>query len=154
VDNQLNNDEYFMDEALKLARQAAAIGEVPIGAVVVKDGQIIGRGYNRREIDNDPLAHAELLAVHEASKHLGAWRLIGCTLYVTLEPCVMCAGALVNARIDRLVFGAKDPKAGAVSSLMNVCSDPRLNHRVKNIEGGVRGVEASALLSQFFKALR
>lgn len=143
----------FMQEALRLAREAEALGEVPIGAVVVHENVIVGRGYNRREIDNDPLAHAELLAIREASRTLGRWRLSGCTLYVTLEPCPMCAGAIVNARVDELIFGALDPKAGAVQSLMQLCTDARLNHRV-NVTAGEDAEEASQLLKTFFQRLR
>lgn len=143
----------FMLRALELAKEAQALGEVPIGAVVVCGDQIVGEGYNRREIDNDPLAHAELLAIKSASHHLGRWRLSGCTLYVTLEPCVMCAGALVNARLDEVVFGAFDQKAGAVMSLMELCSDERLNHRMK-VTAGVLGAESANLLKDFFASLR
>lgn len=145
--------ERFMREALALAEQAAAIGEVPVGAVVVMGGSIVGRGFNRREIDRDPLAHAEVLALKEACAALGRWRLTGATMVVTLEPCFMCAGALVNARLDRVVYGAPDPKAGAVGSLANVCADPRLNHRLV-VEGGVLAEECGAVLRAFFAALR
>lgn len=142
-----------MKEALALAEKAMSLGEAPIGAVVVNEGQIVGKGYNRREIDHDPLGHAELMAIKEASQNLGRWRLNGCTLYVTLEPCVMCAGALVNARLDEVVFGAYDPKAGAVMSLMEITDDPQLNHRLK-AAGGVLGEEAALLLKTFFARLR
>jgi len=142
-----------MREALGLAAMAAGVGEVPVGAVAVKDGAIIGRGYNRREIDHDPFSHAELLAMREAAVALGVWRLTGVTVYVTLEPCVRCAGAMVQSRVDRVVFGAFDPKAGAVGSLMNVVQDARLNHRVE-VVSGVMGDECSELLKTFFKALR
>lgn len=145
--------QIFMEEALSLARKAEALGEVPVGAVVVCDGKVVGRGYNRREVDQDPLAHAEIMALKEASSILKRWRLSECIIYVTLEPCAMCAGALVNARVDQLVFGAKDPKAGAVQSLMNICSDERLNHRMK-IQSGVLGEESSLLLKNFFQKLR
>ena len=147
------NDLDWMREALGLAAMAAGVGEVPVGAVAVKDGAIIGRGYNRREIDHDPFSHAELLAMREAAVALGVWRLTGVTVYVTLEPCVMCAGAMVQSRVDRVVFGAFDPKAGAVGSLMNVVQDARLNHRVE-VVSGVMGDECSELLKTFFKALR
>ncbi len=147
------NDIHWMQEALKLAKKADALGEVPIGALVVCDGQIVGQGYNRREIDHDPLAHAELLAIQEASKTLGRWRLTGCTLYVTLEPCPMCAGALVNSRIDRLVYGAKDPKAGAIDSLFALATDPRLNHRCQ-ITSGLMENACSGVLKEFFAKLR
>jgi tRNA(adenine34) deaminase len=142
-----------MAEALALAAEAAAVGEVPVGAVVVHDGVVVGRGRNRREQDQDPLAHAEILAVAEAARALGRWRLSGCTLYVTLEPCFMCAGALVNARLDRLVFGAVDPKAGAQGSLASVCTDQRLNHQLA-ITAGVLAGPCGQILSDFFRALR
>jgi tRNA(adenine34) deaminase len=145
--------ETFMRAALEEAAKAQAIGDVPVGAVVVHEGRIVGRGHNRREADKDPLAHAELLAVAEASKNLDRWRMSGTTLYVTLEPCFMCAGALVNARVDRLVYGATDPKAGAVESLSAVCSDERLNHSVEVISG-VLADECGDLLRAFFRALR
>ncbi len=135
------------------ARQAAAKGEVPVGAVALLDGAIVGRGANRREAANDPTAHAELLAIQETARTLGRWRLTGVTLVVTLEPCAMCAGALVLARIDRLVYGASDPKAGAAGSLMNLCADPRLNHRMV-VDAGVRAAECGALLSEFFRSRR
>jgi tRNA(adenine34) deaminase len=134
------SDTQYMQEALLLAQKAAELGEVPIGAVVVHDGQIVGRGYNRREIDLNPLAHAEILAIEEASKNLKRWRLTGCTLYVTLEPCPMCMGALVNARIDRLVYGTTDIKS-------------RLNHQF-DTTAGVLAEESSKLLKAFFKKLR
>src|SRR6201994_1295442 len=129
-------DEQWMSEALALARLAAAEGEVPIGAVVVFEGSVVGRGRNARERLHDPTAHAEILALQEAARALSRWRLTGATLYATLEPCFMCAGALVNSRIDRLVFAVPDPKAGAVGSLFNVPEDPRLNHRV-SVSSGV-----------------
>jgi len=124
------------------------------GAVVVRDGEIIGRGYNQRETLGDPTAHAEMLAIREAAQYLGSWRLTGTTLYVTLEPCPMCAGAIVNARISELVYGASDPKAGAVSSLMNLVQDERLNHSVGEVIAGIREQECAELLRSFFKALR
>jgi tRNA(adenine34) deaminase len=126
-----------MQEALAEADAAAAHSDVPIGAVVVRNGTVIGRGHNRREVDQDPTAHAEVLALRQAAATLGRWRLDGCTLYVTLEPCTMCAGALVLARIDRLVYGADDPKAGAVGALYDIPRDPRLNHLVE-VCGGSR----------------
>ncbi len=129
------------------------MGEVPVGAVVVRGDEIVGRGHNRREVDGDPLAHAELLAIREASETVGGWRLNGCTLYVTLEPCAMCAGALVNSRIDRLVFGAHDPKAGYCGSLGDLVRDSRLNHRL-GVEAGVLGEECGDLLKRFFETLR
>ena len=146
-------DEAFMARALQLAEQAAAQGEVPVGAVVVHDGTIVGEAMNRREQDNDPLGHAEVLAIAAAAKTLGRWRLAGATLYVTLEPCFMCAGALVNARLDRVVYGAIDAKAGAVVSLGNVCSDPRLNHRLV-VAGGVLAEPCGDVLRSFFSTKR
>lgn len=146
-------DHDFMGLALAEADRAAALGEVPVGAVVVREGTVVGRGYNRREIDGDPLAHAEILALHQAAHATEGWRLIGCTLYVTLEPCAMCAGALVNARVERLVFGARDPKAGFCGSLGDLVREPRLNHRLEVVVG-VRGEECSALLKGFFAELR
>ena len=142
-----------MLEALAEARRAAGIGEVPIGAVIVRDGEVIGRGHNRREIDRDPLAHAELLAIREAASRLQGWRLEGCTMYVTLEPCAMCAGALVNSRVERLVYGAPDPKAGYCGTLGNLVQDPRLNHRLE-VTAGVLEDESAALLRGFFASLR
>jgi len=142
-----------MIEALAEAARAAALGEVPIGAVVVVGGRIVGRGHNRREVDGDPLAHAELGAIREAARALGGWRLLGATLYVTLEPCAMCAGAVVQSRIDRLVYGAADPKAGFCGSLGDLVRDPRLNHRAE-VVGGVLAQECGALLRDFFISLR
>ena len=143
-----------MDLALSEARATEGTGDVPIGAVVLDpDGRVIGRGYNRREADGDPTAHAEVLALRKASRALGSWRLEGCTLVVTLEPCAMCAGAIVLARVPTVVFGAWDPKAGAVSSVFDVVRDPRLNHRVEVIAG----IEADAcgdLLRAFFEEQR
>src|SRR5512145_811235 len=145
--------EDAMDEALRLAREASARGEVPVGAVALFEGRIVGRGANARESDRDPTAHAELIAIQEAARTLGRWRLTGVTVVVTLEPCAMCAGAMVLARIDRLVFGASDPKAGAAGSLMDLTADPRLNHRFP-VERGVRGQECGDLLKAFFRARR
>jgi tRNA(adenine34) deaminase len=142
-----------MMEALAEARRAAGIGEVPIGAVVVRDGVVVGRGHNRRETDGDPLAHAEILAIRQAASVAGGWRLSGCTMYVTLEPCAMCAGALVNSRVERLVYGAPDPKAGYCGTLGNVAQDPRLNHRLE-VTAGVMEIESAALLRGFFASLR
>ncbi|MFV1959753.1 MAG: tRNA adenosine(34) deaminase TadA [Planctomycetota bacterium] len=146
-------DEAFMREALAEAREAERHGDVPIGAVVVRGGEVIARGQNRREADGDPTAHAEILALRAAARHVGTWRLEGCTLYVTLEPCFMCAGAVVNARIDRLVYGAPDPKAGAAGSLADVVGDERLNHRPE-VRSGVLAEEASRSLKAFFAARR
>jgi len=140
-------------EALAEARRAADIGEVPIGCVVVAGSEVVGRGHNRRETDRDPLAHAEVLAIRQAAARVGGWRLTGCTLYVTLEPCAMCAGALVNSRIDRLVYGAPDPKAGYCGTLGNLVQDPRLNHRLA-VTAGVLEAESAALLRGFFATLR
>jgi tRNA(adenine34) deaminase len=142
-----------MKEALAEARRAADLGEVPVGAVVVRDEEVVGRGHNRREVDGDPLAHAELLALREAARRIGDWRLSGCTLFVTLEPCPMCAGALVASRVDRLVYGAVDPKAGFCGSLGNLAQDPRLNHRLE-LRAGVLAEESTALLRGFFAGLR
>lgn len=142
-----------MQEALAEARRAAEIGEVPIGAVVVREGAVIGRGHNRRETAGDPLAHAEILAIRQAALQVGGWRLAGCTLYVTLEPCAMCAGALVNSRVERLVYGAADPKAGYCGTLGNLVQDPRLNHRLEVTAGVLEG-ESAALLRGFFASLR
>ncbi len=143
-----------MDEALDLARRAAAGGDVPVGAVVLgPDGAVLGRGRNRREADGDPTAHAEILALREASRALAGWRLDGCTLVVTLEPCTMCAGALVLARIGRIVLGAWDPKAGAAGSVRDVVRDARLNHRVE-VVSGVREEECAQVLQDFFGVRR
>lgn len=149
----MNTDERFMAIALDEARSAAALGEVPIGAALVCDGEVIARAHNLRESAADPTAHAEMIAVREAAVRLGRWRLTGCTLYVTLEPCPMCAGALVNARIDRLVYGAPDPKAGAVGTLMDLSTDVRLNHRYE-VTSGVLEEECAGLLTRFFRELR
>ena len=151
--SEANPFEAAMREALALAAEAALAGEVPVGAVAVLDGQVVGRGRNRREEDRDPCAHAELLAIREAARTLGRWRLTGVTLVVTLEPCAMCAGAMVLARIDQLVFGAPDPKAGAVGSLMDLSSDPRLNHRFP-VERGLRADECGEQLRAFFRSRR
>jgi tRNA(adenine34) deaminase len=147
------DDRDFMGEALAEAARAAALGEVPVGAVVVAAGRVVGRGHNRREVDADPLAHAELAAIREAARSLGGWRLLGTTLYVTLEPCAMCAGAIVQSRVERLVYGAADPKAGFCGSLGDLVRDPRLNHRVE-VLSGVRAEECGALLRDFFAGLR
>ena len=147
------DDLRFMDEALAEARLAGAEGEVPIGAVVVVDGRIVGRGRNARERRQDPTAHAEVLAIQEAARALGRWRLAGATVYATLEPCPMCAGALVNARVDRLVYAVEDPKAGAAGTLFDIARDARLNHRLE-VRRGVRAEECAALLTGFFKERR
>jgi len=151
----LSHDSPAMLRALELAREAASIGEVPIGAVVydTASGKIIGEGSNRREIDHDPAAHAELIAIRKACDTIGDWRLNHCTLVVTLEPCPMCAGLIVNARVGRLVYGATDPKAGATDTLFRLTTDPRLNHRVEPI-GGFMAAECGRLLKDFFRSLR
>ena len=143
----------YMERALVLAQKAESLGEVPVGAVVVFEGQIVGEGYNLRETENDPLAHAEIRAIAAAAAKLGRWRLSGCTLLVTLEPCLMCSGAIVNSRVDTVVFGATDPKAGAVVSLYQTLSDVRLNHR-PTVVPGVLADTASQLLKDFFKRRR
>ncbi|MBL1217299.1 MAG: nucleoside deaminase [Planctomycetes bacterium] len=142
-----------MQHAIMLAHQAAERDEVPVGAVVYRGDQIISEGFNLRECDSDPTAHAEVIAVRAAAKRLGEWRLTDCTLAVTLEPCPMCAGALVNARLGRLVYGASDPKAGAVRTLYTLCNDSRLNHSVE-VVGGVCAYECGRLLKDFFKQKR
>ncbi len=146
-------DQAFMRAALTEAEAALDHEDVPVGAVVVHEGRIIGRGRNQREQLQDPTAHAEMIAITAAASHLSCWRLEGCTMYVTLEPCAMCAGALVLARISRLVFGARDPKAGACGSLFNLCADPRLNHRVEITEG-VMAEDCSMILREFFAMQR
>lgn len=148
-------DEKIMRRALELASAAAAMGETPVGAVVVRtDSQeVLAEAHNRREADNDPAGHAELLAMRAAAAKIGDWRLSDCTLYVTLEPCPMCAGMIVQARVGRVVYGAPDPKAGAVNSLYRLCSDERLNHRIEPV-GGVLAEESAALLKEFFRELR
>jgi tRNA(adenine34) deaminase len=145
--------ESAMREALALARDAGDRGEVPVGAVALFEGRVVGRGANARESANDPTAHAELHAIQEAARTLGRWRLSGVTLVVTLEPCAMCAGAMVLARIDRLVYAASDPKAGAAGSLMDLSSDARLNHRFP-VESGLLADEAGELLRAFFRVRR
>ena len=142
-----------MEEALVEAKKAAAMGEVPVGAVIVQNDQIIARGHNRTETDRDPTAHAEMIASRQAAKTLGGWRLPNCTMYVTLEPCSMCAGAIVWSRIERLVIGTEDPKAGACGSVFNIPQDERLNHRVE-VERGLMREECSALMRSFFRDLR
>ncbi|WP_321368594.1 tRNA adenosine(34) deaminase TadA [uncultured Desulfuromusa sp.] len=146
-------DRLFMQAALEEATIAEGLKEVPIGAVVVHDGQIIGRGHNLRETSNDPTTHAEIIAIRDAARKLNSWRLLDCTLYVTLEPCVMCMGAIILARIPYLVFGCRDPKVGAVGSIYNLAEDERFNHRV-GVREGVLQQECSSQLSHFFKRLR
>ncbi|MFI5182596.1 MAG: tRNA adenosine(34) deaminase TadA [Thermoanaerobaculia bacterium] len=147
------SDERFMRDALGAARRALAHGDVPVGAAVVQNGSVIARGRNARERDGDPTAHAEILAIRRAAKKLGSWRLSGCTLYVTLEPCAMCAGAMVLARLPRLVYGASDPKAGFTGSLGDLVRHPRLNHRV-DVTAGVLAAECSRILVEFFRERR
>lgn len=146
-------DETYMQIALTEARVAASVGEVPIGAVVVCDGRVVARAHNRRERDHDPSAHAELAAMVKASQELERWRLTGCTVYVTLEPCLMCAGLMVNARIDRCVYGAPDPKGGALGTLYDVSHDARLNHEFE-VRAGVCADECAEVLRSFFRARR
>jgi tRNA(adenine34) deaminase len=146
-------DESWMEIALIEARAAAADGDVPVGAVIVREGALIAKGRNRREVDGDPTAHAEVVALREAAIVLGRWR-VDATLYVTQEPCPMCAGAIVNARVTRLVYGCPNPKAGAIATLYQLATDPRLNHRVSDVVGGIRSDACAAELRAFFAALR
>ncbi|WP_267879179.1 tRNA adenosine(34) deaminase TadA [Paenibacillus curdlanolyticus] len=146
-------DRRWMAEAIEEARKAEAIGEVPIGAVIVRNGEVIGRGYNLRETDHDATAHAEIIAIREASKHIEAWRLLDSTLYVTLEPCPMCAGAIVQSRVKRVVYGTHDPKAGCAGTLMNLLQEPRFNHETE-LTSGVMQEECASLLTTFFRRLR
>ena len=148
-----NSDEKFMKAAIDAAFIAEENGDVPIGAVVVYENKIIAKGYNQRQQLNDPTAHAEIIALTAAAEFIGNWRLNGCAIYVTLEPCTMCAGALVNARMDRLVYGCDDPKAGACKSLYNIVQDERLNHRLE-VTSGVMAQECSTILSDFFRRRR
>jgi len=147
------DDEFFMEQALLLAEEAAADDEAPIGALIVQDGKVIACGRNRREKGKDATLHAEMIAIREACAALGGWRLPRCTMYVTLEPCPMCAGAIVNARIDRLVFGAYDPKAGACGSVMDIPACAALNHHPQT-QGGLMEQKAAALLKDFFRKKR
>ena len=149
----MNLDEKFMQEALNEAMKAYELKEIPIGAVVVRNGEIVGRGHNLKETLKDATLHAEISAIKDACKNLGGWRLPGCTMYVTLEPCSMCAGALVNARVERLVIGARDLKTGACGSVLNIAQMEKLNHQIE-LSFGVMEVECSTLLSQFFSELR
>ncbi len=151
--SQAEQDEFWMKKALELAEKAAIAGEVPVGAVLVRDGKLIARARNQREALQSPLGHAELLVLHRASQKLKSWRLTECTLYVTLEPCVMCAGAIVQSRVPRVVYGAKDPKGGAVESLFQILEDKRLNHRCQ-VEGNIVGELSSQVLKDFFKKRR
>ena len=152
-DHLKEEDLVFMRIALEQAAQSAAIGEVPIGAVLVHQGTIVAQSHNHRETWQDPTAHAEMIAIRESAKMLGQWRLIDTTLFVTLEPCAMCLGAIILARIPRLVFGATDPKAGACGSVLDFASNPRLNHRVE-VVGGILAEDSQRMLTQFFKAIR
>ncbi len=150
---EVSADVFWMSRALLQARAAAARAEVPVGAVIVRAGDVLGEGHNRTITDADPTAHAEVVAIRQAAATVGDWRLIDCTLYVTLEPCAMCAGAIVLARIPRVVYGARDPKAGMVDSLGNLLRDPRLNHRCE-VAAGVLAEESSELLKGFFRERR
>lgn len=149
----LSDDERFMKAAIAQAKKAERINEVPIGCVIVYDGQIIARGYNRRNTDHNTLSHAELNAIRKASRVMGDWRLEGCTMYVTLEPCQMCSGALVQSRIDKVVIGAMNPKAGCAGSVMNILQADGFNHKVETVSG-VLGDECSEMMSSFFRKLR
>ena len=146
-------DEYFMRLAIREALQALDHDDVPIGAVVVHNGEVIGTGHNERELREDPTAHAELIALREAARTLGSWRVLDSVIYITLEPCAMCAGAIVLARLDRVVYGAADPKAGAAGSVLDVLAEERLNHRAE-VVGDVHAAESAALLRDFFAARR
>ena len=149
----MTEEEKFMKEAIRQAKKAEALNEVPIGCVIVHQGKIIGRGYNRRMTDHSVLAHAEIIAIKKACKKIGDWRLEDCTIYITLEPCPMCAGAIINSRIDRVVYGASDYKGGAVESLFNVLSHPGLNHEPQ-LQAGILADECSQLMKDFFKERR
>ena len=151
--NKKGDDQFFMELALEEAAKGLVKDEVPVGALVVYQGKVIGTGYNRREELQEPTSHAEILALREAAASLGSWRLDDCTLYVTLEPCIMCSGAILQARIPRLVFGCHDPKGGAVQSLYRLCDDPRLNHSVQ-VKSGILKEQCARLLSGFFFSLR
>jgi tRNA(adenine34) deaminase len=146
-------DQDFMRQALAEAQAAARIGEIPVGALVVRDNVVVGRGYNLRETSNDPTTHAEMIAIRQAAASIGHWRLLDCTLYVTLEPCVMCMGAIILARIPRLVYGCRDPRVGAAGSIYDFSRDDRFNHRVEVVDG-VLAEECRAQLSGFFQDLR
>ena len=152
-EDPLNADQHYMAIALKMAQQAATLDEVPVGAIVVRDGRIVGRGFNAPISGHDPSAHAEIQAIRDAAKTLGNYRLVDCTLYVTLEPCAMCAGAIMHARLARLVFGANDPKTGACGSVINLMAETRLNHHTE-VCSGILAAECGKLLSDFFSAKR
>ncbi len=147
------SDELWMEEALRCAARALEAGEVPVGAVLVREGRVLGRGWNRNILENDPTAHAEVAALREAARNVGNHRLVSCELFVTIEPCAMCAGAAVHARLGRLVYGANDPKAGAVHSVLQVVNHPRLNHQME-IRGGVLAGRSAELLQEFFRQRR
>lgn len=149
----MNQEERFMKEALRQAKKAYALDEVPIGCVIEYEGKIIARGYNRRNTDKNTLAHAELLAIKKASRKLGDWRVEGCTMYITLEPCQMCAGAIVQARVSRVVVGSMNPKAGCAGSVLNLLNMAQFNHQVELVTGVLKE-ECSAMLSEFFRELR
>lgn len=151
--DSMTEDEKFMAEAVRQAEKAYALGEVPIGCVIIYEGKIIARGYNRRNTDKNTLAHAELNAIRKASRKLGDWRLDGCTMYVTLEPCQMCAGAIVQSRIQKVVMGCRNPKAGCAGSVLNLLQIPEFNHQAE-IKEGVLGEQCSELLKNFFRELR
>jgi len=153
VTNGNGEDRHYMELALEEAAKGLVQDEVPVGALVVYQGEIIGRGYNQREELQDPTSHAEILALREASSRLRSWRLDDCTLYVTLEPCIMCMGAIIQARVPRLVFGCHDPKGGAVESLYRLCDDPRLNHSI-DVTSGILKEQCATILSGFFLSLR
>jgi tRNA(adenine34) deaminase len=152
-DGGSNPDQHFMALALREAHRALEHDDVPVGAVVVCDGEVVGLSHNERELRQDPTAHAEVLAIRESARRLGSWRLLGCSLYVTLEPCAMCAGAIVLARIPRVLYGADDPKAGAAGSVLDVLDDPHLNHRPR-VDGGLLAEESAVLLREFFARRR
>ncbi len=153
ADRFFPRDEYFMRLALREAERAPVHDDVPVGAVVMHDGEVVGAGHNERELRQDPSAHAEMLALREAARALGSWRLLDAVLYVTLEPCAMCAGAIVLARVPRVVYGTADPKAGAAGSVLDVLAEPRLNHR-PDVAGGLLAPECAALLVDFFSSRR
>lgn len=153
VQSVQNIDEVYMKEAIRQAKKAYKLNETPIGCVIVQDGKIISRGYNRRNTDKNPLAHAEITAIRKASRKTGDWRLEGCTLYVTLEPCQMCAGAIIQARMDRVVIGCMNPKAGCAGSVLNLLQMDRFNHQAEVVTG-VMEEECSSLMKQFFRELR
>ena len=153
TDRFFPRDEHFMRLAIREAQRAAEHGDVPVGAVLVREGEVVGAGHNERELRQDPTAHAELLALREASRALGSWRVLDSVLYVTLEPCAMCAGAIVLARVPRVVYGTTDPKAGAAGSVLDVLAQPRLNHRPA-VAGGLLAAECATLLKDFFSSRR